>query len=136
MKVRDILFGLAAMTLATPASAQMTLDEARQEGRALGNEKRQDSTLVPTDNTRAEAVPGFAGTSLPEGDYFDDPEGLESAAASAKFTNEQYRITTDADRTRATFSNVEILDTTARATAVENDPSSFLAGETCHASSG
>jgi len=136
VKVRDILFGLAAMTLATPASAQMTLDEARQEGRALGNEKRQDSTLVPTDNTRAEAVPGFAGTSLPEGDYFDDPEGLESAAASAKFTNEQYRITTDADRTRATFSNVEILDTTARATAVENDPSTFLAGETYDASSG
>ena len=78
---------------------------------------------------QAAAVPGYSGTNLPEGSYFDDPERLEAAAQSAKSSNEQYRITTDADRTRATFSNSEILSTTARATSVENDPSTYLAGE-------
>src|SRR3546814_5732674 len=51
----------------SPAVAQMTVEEARQEGRALGNEKRQDSTLLPTASARAEAVPGYDGTSLPQG---------------------------------------------------------------------
>ncbi|OYW85166.1 MAG: conjugal transfer protein TraN, partial [Sphingobium sp. 32-64-5] len=44
-------------------------------------------------------------------------------------SNEEYRITTDADHSRTTFSNSEILATTARATSVENDPSTYLAGE-------
>src|SRR3546814_4395761 len=79
-----------------PVVAQMTLEEARQEGRALGNEKRQDSTLVPTDSARAEAVPGYDGTSLPQGAYFDNPERMEAEAAATKSSNEQYRITTDA----------------------------------------
>ena len=83
---------------------------ARQEGRSLANEKRQESTLVPTDNARAEAVPGYAGTSLPQGSYFDNPERMEADAAATKLSNEQYRITTDADRTRPSFSNAEILE--------------------------
>lgn len=118
-----------ALAMGSPAVGQMTLDEARQEGKALGTEKRNDSTLVPSSDAQAAAVPGYSGTSLPEGSYFDDPEKLEAAAQSAKSSNEQYRITTDADRTRATFSNSEILSTTARATSVENDPSTYLEGE-------
>lgn len=118
-----------ALAMGSPALGQMTLDEARQQGKALGTEKRNDSTLVPSNDAQAAAVPGYSGTNLPEGSYFDDPERLEAAAQSAKSSNEQYRITTDADRTRATFSNSEILSTTARATSVENDPSTYLAGE-------
>src|SRR3546814_11390136 len=53
---------------------------------------------------------------------------MEAEATASKSSNEQYRITTDADRTRPTFSNAEILATTARATAVEKDPAAFLAG--------
>src|SRR3546814_13233966 len=67
------------------------------------------------------AVPGYDGTSLPQGAYFDNPERMEAEAAATKSSNEQYRITTDADRTRPTFSNAEILETTARATAVERE---------------
>lgn len=137
MILRVALIGLSAsVLLATPVHAQMTLEEAREQGRLLGNEKRQDDTLVPTDNARAEAVPGYAGTTLPEGDYFDHPEKMESDAAAARLTNEQYRITTDADRSRPTFSNAEILATTSRATAVENDPSTYLAGENYDGTSG
>src|SRR3546814_16939360 len=106
----------------------MSVGEARQAGRSLANEKRQDTTLVPTDNARAEAVPGYGGTALPQGAYFDDPERMEAEAAATKASNEQYRITTDADRTRPTFSNSEILETTARATTVENDPSARSEG--------
>src|SRR3546814_10330188 len=61
---------------------------------------------------------------------------MEAEAAATKASNEQYRITTDADRTRPTFSNSEILETTARATTVENDPSAYLAGESMGGSSG
>lgn len=127
---------LAVLGTVSPASAQMTVEEARQEGRSMANEKRQDTTLVPSDNARAEAVPGYGGTSLPQGSYFEDPERMEAEAAATKSSNEQYRITTDADRTRPAFSNAEILETTNRATAVENDPSTFLAGEAFDSASG
>jgi hypothetical protein len=69
-------------------------------GQALGTQKRNDPTLVPSSDAQAAAVPGYSGPSLPEGSYFDDPERLEAAGQSAKSSNEQYRITTDADRTR------------------------------------
>src|SRR3546814_2703088 len=70
------------------------------------------------------------------GAYFDNPERMEAEAAATKSSNEQYRITTDADRTRPTFSNAEILETTARATAVERDPAAFLEGEEMSSASG
>src|SRR3546814_3282093 len=87
----------------------MSVEEARQEGRSLANEKRQDTTLVPTDNARAEAVPGYGGTALPQGAYFDDPERMEAEAAATKASNEQYRITTDADRSEEHTSELQSL---------------------------
>lgn len=130
MKAAALVVALVTALLAAgPLAAQMTVERAREEGKAMADEKRSDSSLVPTDNAQAEAVPGYSGTSLPEGSYFDDPDKLEAAAQSAKSTDEQYRIATDADRTRPTFSNAEILATTERATAVENDPSTYLEGE-------
>lgn len=127
---------LGIMSVATPALGQMTLDEAREQGKALGNEKRGDSTLVPSSDAQAAAVPGYSGTSLPQGSYFDNPERLEADAQGAKSSNEQYRITTDADHSRATFSSAEILRATQRATSVENDPSTYLAGEAYSGSGG
>jgi hypothetical protein len=91
---------VVALTVVTPALAQTTVEEAREQGKALGTQKRNDPTLVPSSDAQAAAVPGYSGPSLPEGSYFDDPERLEAAGQSAKSSNEQYRITTDADRTR------------------------------------
>ncbi len=127
---------VACLAVGPPAFAQMTLEEARQQGKEMAAEKRNDSTLVPSSDAQAAAVPGYSGTNLPEGSYFDDPGRLVSDAQSAKSSNEQYRITTDADHSRATFSNAEVLSTTERATAVENDPSTFLAGESYSGSGG
>ncbi|AOF98546.1 type-1V conjugative transfer system mating pair stabilization family protein (plasmid) [Sphingobium sp. RAC03] len=130
MKASALIVALVTALLAAgPLGAQMTLEQAGEQGKAMGNEKKSDSTLVPRDDAQAEAVPGYAGTTLPEGAYFDDPDKLEAAAASAKSSNEQYKITTDAAHTRPTFSNDEILATTDRATQVENDPSAYLDGE-------
>src|SRR3546814_16223650 len=86
----------------------MTVEEARQEGRVLGNEKRQDSTLVPTDSARAEEVPGYGGTSLPQGAYFDNHERMEAEATASKSSNEPYRNTQAADRTDPAFRNAKI----------------------------
>ncbi len=127
---------VAGVAMGPPAFAQMTLEEARQQGKEMAAEKRNDSTLVPSSDAQAVAVPGYSGPSLPEGSYFDDPGRLVSDAQSAKSSNEQYRIATDADHSRATFSNAEILSTTERATAVENDPSTYLAGESYSGSGG
>lgn len=137
MKRAIAFIGLMAVSLiAVPAAAQMTVEQAREEGKALGTEKKNDSTLVPTDNAQAEAVPGYAGTSIPEGNYFDDPEKLKADAASTRSSNEQYRIATDPEHSRPTFSNSEILATTARGSSVENDPSTYLAGEDIAAGGG
>lgn len=131
------LFAIGAVLVAAmPARAQMTIEQAREAGKALGAEKRSDSSIVPSSDAQAAAVPGYAGTSLPQNAYYDDPERLEAAGQSTKSTNEQYRITTDADSTRPAFSNSDILATTSRATAVENDPSAYLAGEAVGGSQG
>lgn len=130
------LMFLATAVVGAPAYGQMTLEEARQQGKDLGSEKRQDSALVPSSDAQAAAVPGFSGTTLPEGSYFSDPERLEAAAQAAKSSNQAYRITTDAERSRPTFSTSEIRETTARATSVEDDPQTYLAGEDYGGSSG
>ena len=114
---------------AAPAAAQMTAEQAREEGRAMGNAAKANEDLVPDDKARAEAVPGYTTDSLPQGAYFDDPDKLENDAQALKSKSEQYQITTDTAHTRPTFSNSEILATTNRATAVENDPTTYLEGE-------
>ena len=48
-----------ALAMGSPAVGQMTLDEARQEGKALGTEQRDDSTLEPSSDAQAAAVPGY-----------------------------------------------------------------------------
>ncbi len=117
-------------------AAQMTVQEAREAGKALANAKRGDSSLLPTSDAQAQVVPGYNGTNVPQGQYFDDPDRLV-ADGRAQSTNDQaFRSATNADRTRPTFSNAEILSTTARATGVENDPNSFLAGESMGGTSG
>lgn len=130
MKRALFLFACGAVFLGRgDARAQMTLEQAREEGRALGAAKRNDSALVPSSEAQAQAVPGYAGTSLPENAYFDDPERLEAVAQSDKSSNAPYRMTTDADRARPVFGNAEILATTSRASAIEKDPSAYLDGQ-------
>ena len=138
MIARRLLGGLCALLLMTePVAAQeMTVDQARAEGKAMAQEKRNDSSLVPSSDAQAAAVPGYTGTSQPQTTYYDDPDKLVADAQAQKSSDQSYRVTTDADRTRATFSNAEILATTNRATTVENDPSAYLAGEAYSSTSG
>lgn len=137
MRRRPLLLALVATSLVVGTSAaQMTIEQAREEGKAMGQAKKGDSTLVPSDNAQAEAVPGYSGTTLPEGTYFDDPDKLVADAQAMKGASDPYAVTTDAAKTRPTFSNAEILATTDRATTVENDPSTYLEGEAFGATGG
>ena len=138
MNLQALVAALVCICLiVSPAGAQqMTVEQAREEGKALGNEKRQDGSLVPTSDAQAAAVPGYSGTSQPQSTYFDDPDALIAAGTAQRSTNDSYRTVTDADRTRPTFSNAEILATTNRATAVENDPEAYLQGESIGSESG
>ena len=131
MKLRAIVTVLAGvcLTISSAGAQQMTIEQAREEGKAFGNAKRGDESLVPSSEAQAQAVPGYSGTNQPQSTYFDDPDALIAAGTAQRSTNESYRTVTDADRTRPAFSNAEILATTSRATSIENDPSAYLADE-------
>ncbi|WP_210359046.1 type-F conjugative transfer system mating-pair stabilization protein TraN [Sphingomonas beigongshangi] len=138
MKLRAFVAALAAfsLTLSSAGAQQMTIEQAREEGKAFGNAKRGDESLVPDAEAQAQAVPGYSGTNQPQSTYFDDPDALIAAGTAQRSTNETYRTVIDADRTRPAFSNAEILATTSRATSIENDPSTYLAGENIGSTSG
>ncbi|MBJ7499655.1 MAG: conjugal transfer protein TraN [Sphingopyxis sp.] len=136
MRRGALLSVLLTMLAVSPAAGQTTLDQAREEGRKLAEDARNDSALVPSEESQAEAVPGYAGTTLPQSSYFDDPDRLVSDAGAAAGSNESYRVVTDPDKLRPTFSNAEILATTARATAIESDPSTYLEGEDYQSAAG
>jgi conjugal transfer mating pair stabilization protein TraN len=138
MKVRAIVAVLAGvcLTISSAGAQQMTIEQAREEGKAFGNAKRGDESLVPNSEAQAQAVPGYSGTNQPQSTYFDDPDALIAAGTAQRSTNESYRSVTDADRTRPAFSNAEILATTSRATSIENDPSAYLADENIGSTTG
>jgi conjugal transfer mating pair stabilization protein TraN len=124
------------LTISSAGAQQMTIEQAREEGKAFGNAKRGDESLVPSSEAQAQAVPGYSGTNQPQSTYFDDPDALIAAGTAQRSTNESYRTVTDADRTRPAFSNAEILATTSRATSIENDPSAYLADENIGSTTG
>lgn len=138
MKLRSLAAALMSVCLviSSAGAQQMTVEQAREEGKALGNAKRQDESLVPTSDAQAAAVPGYTGTTQPQSTYFDDPDALVAAGTAQRTTNDSYRTVTDPDHTRPTFSNAEILATTNRATTVENDPEAYLQGENIGSESG
>lgn len=138
MKLRAIVAVLAGvcLTISSAGAQQMTIEQAREEGKAFGNAKRRDESLVPNSEAQAQAVPGYSGTNQPQSTYFDDPDALIAAGTAQRSTNESYRTVTDADRTRPAFSNAEILATTSRATSIENDPSAYLADENIGSTTG
>ena len=138
MNLRAIVAVLAGvcLTISSAGAQQMTIEQAREEGKAFGNAKRGDESLVPNSEAQAHAVPGYSGTNQPQSTYFDDPDALIAAGTAQRSTNESYRTVTDADRTRPAFSNTEILATTSRATSIENDPSAYLADENIGSTTG
>ena len=138
MNLRAIVAVLAGvcLTISSAGAQQMTIEQAREEGKAFGNAKRGDESLVPSSEAQAQAVPGYSGTNQPQSTYFDDPDALIAAGTAQRSTNESYRTVTDADRTRPAFSNAEILATTSRATSIENDPSAYLADENIGSTTG
>lgn len=138
MRLRCLFTALvgACLVAGSAGAQQMTVEQAREEGKALGNAKRQDESLVPTSDAQAAAVPGYTGTNQPQSTYFNDPDALVAAGSSQRSTSDAYRTATDQGHTRATFSNDEILATTNRATTVENDPEAYLQGENIGSESG
>jgi conjugal transfer mating pair stabilization protein TraN len=108
--------------------AQTTIEEARKQGADLGKTMRADESLGPND-AKLSQLPGYGGTDLAEKVYFDDPDRLVVDGGSKAGTDEAFGTVTDRARTRATFSNAEILAATSGATAIEKDPDTYLGGQ-------
>ncbi|MEG3173924.1 conjugal transfer protein TraN [Sphingomonas sp. ZB1N12] len=108
--------------------AQTTIEEARKQGADLGKTMRADESLGPND-AKLSQLPGYGGTDLAEKVYFDDPDRLVVDGGSKAGTDEAFGTVTDRARTRATFSNAEILAATSRGTAIEKDPDTYLGGQ-------
>ncbi|KPH63606.1 conjugal transfer protein TraN [Novosphingobium sp. ST904] len=115
--------------------AQSTLEEAREEGKTLGKTMRADKSLMPSEGMQ-DQVPGYAGTQLPQSQYFDDPDKLVSDGGAQASGNDAFVTAMDRGHTRPTFDPQEILATTQRATAIESDPDTYLQGEQLGGQSG
>jgi conjugal transfer mating pair stabilization protein TraN len=136
MKRLASLIALVLLGVAVPTPAQMTPQQAREEGKSLGNAMRSDEAWVPKNNAQAMMVPGYQGTDLLEADYFSNPDKLANDAHALKGTSEAYQISTDANKSRPTFPGDEIKAVTTNASAIENDPSTQLGGESITGGSG
>lgn len=108
--------------------AQTTIEEARKQGADLGKTMRSDESLGPND-AKLSQLPGYGGTDLAEKVFFDDPDRLVVDGGSKAGTDDAFGTVTDRGRTRATFSDAEILAATSRGTAIEKDPDTYLGGE-------
>lgn len=129
--MKRVAFSLLLAVLAGATSgvvAQTTIEEARKQGADLGKSMRADESLGPNDAKLAQ-LPGYGGTDLAEKVYFDDPDRLVVDGGSKAGTDEAFGTVTDRARTRATFSNAEILAATSRGTAIEKDPDTYLGGQ-------
>jgi conjugal transfer mating pair stabilization protein TraN len=127
--------GLGAGIGAGGVLAQSTLEEAREEGKTLGKTMRADKSLMPSEGMQ-DQVPGYAGTELPQSQYFDDPDKLVSDGGAQASGNDAFVTAMDRGHTRPTFDPQEILATTQRATAIEGDPDTYLQGEQLGGQSG
>lgn len=129
--MKRLVASLLVAVLAGGASsliAQTTLDQARQEGAAMGKAMRADESLGPSEAKLAD-LPGYGGTDLPEKVYFDDPDRLAADGGAKAGSNDAFGTITDKGRTRPRFSNAEILAATQRGTMIEQDPDTYLAGQ-------
>ena len=119
---------LCALLLLSPAQAQDGFETARDDGKSFAAgmaERVQDQTAVtPT----GETVPNYAGDELSQGAYFDDPDRIETDAATAKSANPGYRAMDTSMRSRAAFDPDTINETIARANLINEDPASFTSG--------
>jgi len=118
------------------ARAQMTMSQAKEEGKALGQTFKADPSFVPTNSTQAQAVPGYTGTSQPQSVYFDDPDALIAQGGAQAPTNDAYNVVTDPLHQRPAFDPQDIKATAARASAIEKDPSTYLDGQQIGGSQG
>ena len=134
MKRHPVVLGtsmLAALfVLASPLAAQQPDPQttaARAEGKAFGQAvapTAQTAATTPPDATR---VPGFTDNP-PQSGFFDNPDALGGAAASAASTSDGYQAMRRSLETRAKFDATTISDTTTRAKTIAADPLAYASG--------
>ena len=76
------------------AHAQMTAQDARTEGEAIGTGVRDTTNGTILANGAEANVPTFAGTTFPTLDYVDDPTGLPTAGEAARY-QQDYKTVVD-----------------------------------------
>ena len=119
-------FRLLAITLSLAVSggfahAQMTGQDARAEGEAIGTGVRDSTNGAILSNGAEANVPTFAGTNFPTLDYVEDPVGLTAAGEAARY-QQDYKVVVDPYRTVVDPATIDL----SAASAIEKDPDTYL----------
>lgn len=103
------------------AHAQMTAQDARSQGEAIGTGVRDTTNGSILANGAEANVPTYAGTDFPTLDYVDDPTGLSTAGEAARY-QQDYQTVVDPYRKVVDPATIDL----SSATAIEKDPDTYL----------
>ena len=119
-------FRLLAVTLSLAVSggfthAQMTAQDAKAAGEAIGTGVRDSTNSSILANGAEANVPTYAGTDFPTLDYVEDPVGLSAAGEAARY-QQDYKVVVDPYRTVVDPATIDL----SAASAIEKDPDTYL----------
>ncbi len=118
---------LLALALPAAAEAQSSVDAAKADGKAFGQQQAGAAQGAATTQPNGDRVPGFSGTPS-QSTYFDDPKAMERQAASQASSSTGYQAMRQSMDSRAHFAPVDLDATIARSKAVNQDPLSYTSG--------
>ncbi|EAT07441.1 TraN [Sphingomonas sp. SKA58] len=116
-----VAFLVALGVSASPASAQMSRDDAKAAATDLAKAARDGAVTVTTQTGAPSVVPYYAGTSLPESAYQNDPDALISAGSSTASTSDAAKVVKNPNRP---YFDPKMIDVSS-AKAIEDDPNSY-----------
>jgi conjugal transfer mating pair stabilization protein TraN len=125
----------AACLLAAPVAAQQ--QDARTDGKAFGESLRDDAQRAAQTQPNAANLPNYDRNAVRGLEALnDDPDRIESSAATAETSHEGYRAMRDSIANRARFEAQDIEDVIARSLAINETPLDFTSGMTVTGSQG
>ena len=125
----------AASLLAAPVAAQQ--QDARADGKTFGESLRDDAQRAAQTQPDAVDLPNYDRNAVRGLEALnDDPDRIESNAATAATSHQGYQAMRDSIANRARFDSAEIEEVIARSLAINETPLDYTSGMTVTGSQG